>query len=106
MVTDGFKVIGFMIDSMTTMETVRQFLPCFADDSFYGLRLYQPVLVVTTDLDAKEYRRKAINREFLHILNQKIAHAKMVYRARLRIDNLHWDLTEEDLEVRLPVLRR
>ncbi|GAM36113.1 alpha-actinin [Talaromyces pinophilus] len=52
-------VIGFMIDSMTTMET--------------------PVLVVTTDLDAKENRRIAIN-------------------PRLRIDNLHWDLTEEDLE--------
>ena len=31
---------------------------------FLDLRLYQPVLVVTTDLDAKENRRIAINREF------------------------------------------
>ncbi|RAO71724.1 uncharacterized protein BHQ10_007736 [Talaromyces amestolkiae] len=60
MICVAVKVIGFMIDSMITMET-----PVLHD--------------VTTDLDAKETRRIAIN-------------------PRLRIDNLHWDLTEEDLE--------
>lgn len=72
-----FKVIGFMIDSTTTMETVRRFLLSFADNSFHGLRLYQPVLhVVTTDLDARENRRIANNRGFVHILSRKIVHAK------------------------------